>query len=598
MTNAHRYLEIVRSRGIRRKPLRKVYRNMRNEALFLMAYSHLYANNGATTPGVDCEDTVDGMSVERIRKILKDLEEGRFTWKPVKRTYIEKKFSSALRPLGIPSWTDKLVQEVIRMILEAYYEPQFRPCSHGFRPNKGCHTALTEIYRTWAGVKWFIETDIKGCFETIDHDVLTGILRRHIEDERFLKLIRGMLKAGYVDGWEYHRTYSGTPQGGIVSPLLANIMLHEVDVYIEDVLIPNHTRGTTRKSNTAYQTARQRAIRAKKRGDRQAYKDAKTLQRSLPVGDPMDSEYARLRYVRYADDSLFGFIGTKAEAEQIKCEVRHFCETLKLAVSDEKTLITHARTGKARFLNYLIGVIWDNAKIAGANGRKIRGRNGQIILTVPEDVPKSWIMGVKRERKIIRHRCELQNNSDYDIIMSYESKVQGLINYYELAHDVYSKMSRIRYVYKESLLKTLAAKHHTSSTKIAKKYRQYTADGRKIIAVTIERKQKPPLVASYGRKPIRQNRNAIPHDEKPPMTIHRTELLERLLHSTCEVCGEKGYVEGHHIRKLKDLRRSKEKPKWAQIMIAMKRKTLFVCKKCHTDIHAGRYDGAQLTQFC
>ncbi|MBU1746243.1 MAG: reverse transcriptase/maturase family protein [Chloroflexi bacterium] len=213
------YLEILRDRGERKLPLRRVYRHLQDRELFLRAYAKLYANEGALTPGVDPRDTADGMSLERIDRIIEALRAGTYRWRPVRRAYIPKK-SGKLRPLGVPSWEDKLLQEAVRIVLSAYYEPQFSDASHGFRPGRGCHTALQSILFRWTGTKWFIEGDIKGCFDNIDHDKLLEIIERDIQDGRLIKLLRGMLKAGYMEDWRYHRTYSGAPQGGVLSPLL------------------------------------------------------------------------------------------------------------------------------------------------------------------------------------------------------------------------------------------------------------------------------------------------------------------------------------------------------------------------------------------
>jgi group II intron reverse transcriptase/maturase len=352
MLDTQKYLELVRNRGKGGKELSRVYRGIKRKGLFLRAYANLYANDGALTPGIDPHDTVDGMSVRRIDNIIRKLEEGAIKWKPVRRTYIEKKKSSKKRPLGIPGWKDKLLQEAIRIVLETYYEPQFRDSSHGFRPNRGCHTALTAIQYQWHGMKWFIEGDIKGCFDNIRHEKLLEILGKQIKDERLLKLIRGLLNAGYMEDWVYHTTYSGTPQGGIISPLLANIYLNELDTFVEDDLIPKYTKGDTRKRkwNPVYQRLNQRAIRAQKRKDIQAYRKAIQAKRHVPVC--RDDGCTWLRYVRYADDFLLGFAGTKREAEEIKQEIKTFLESLKLELSEDKTYVTNSRTGTARFLNY------------------------------------------------------------------------------------------------------------------------------------------------------------------------------------------------------------------------------------------------------
>jgi group II intron reverse transcriptase/maturase len=236
MRDAQTYLEIVRDRGERRLGLKRVYRNLRNKELFLRAYAKLYANQGALTPGTDPKDTVDGMSLKRIDRIIADLEAGTYRWKPSRRSYIPKK-NGKLRALGMPGWRDKLLQQVIHCVLSAYYEPRFSRVSHGFRPGRGCHTALQSIMCTWRGTKWFIEGDIRGCFDEIGHEKLLEVIGRSIKDQRLLKLLRGMLKVGYLEDWKYQQTYSGTPQGGIISPLLANIFLNELDKYVEEVLI-------------------------------------------------------------------------------------------------------------------------------------------------------------------------------------------------------------------------------------------------------------------------------------------------------------------------------------------------------------------------
>jgi group II intron reverse transcriptase/maturase len=217
MRTAETILNIIQDRGRRGLPLDDVYRQLYNPAMYLRAYAKLSKNDGAMTPGTT-EETVDGMSTEKIAKIIEAIRYERWQWKPVRRIAIPKR-KGGKRPLGMPTWTDKMVQEVIRAILEAYYEPQFSRHSHGFRPKRGCQTALTEIQKTWTGTKWFIEGDIKGCFDNLDHHTLMHILREKIQDNRFLRLIEGALKAGYCEEWTYHPSLSGSPQGGIVTLL-------------------------------------------------------------------------------------------------------------------------------------------------------------------------------------------------------------------------------------------------------------------------------------------------------------------------------------------------------------------------------------------
>lgn len=208
----------------------RLYRYLLRPDLYFAAYKNLYANKGASTKGVD-DDTADGFSKEKVERIIQSLAKESYTPKPARRSYIKKKNSKKQRPLGIPTFTDKLVQEALRLIFEAVYEPTFSPCSHGFRPNRSCHTALKSLKREFTGVSWFIEGDIKGCFDNIDHHTLVQILQEKVKDARLLKLIWKFLKAGYLEDWKYHATYSGCPQGGIISPLLANIYLNELDKF-------------------------------------------------------------------------------------------------------------------------------------------------------------------------------------------------------------------------------------------------------------------------------------------------------------------------------------------------------------------------------
>ncbi|WP_207401264.1 reverse transcriptase/maturase family protein, partial [Actinomadura roseirufa] len=431
MQNAETVLGVLRERGRRRLSCDELYRQLFNPQMYLLAYGRIYSNKGAMTPGSTGE-TADGMSQTRIDRIIGAMRHERYRFKPVRRVHIPKK-NGKTRPLGMPTWSDKLVGEVVRLLLEAYYEPQFSEHSHGFRPGRGCHTALSRVARTWNGTTWFIEGDISDCFGTLDHQFMLSILAEKIHDARFLRLVRNMLRAGYLEDWKWHATLSGAPQGGVVSPILSNIYLHRLDKFVETVLIPEYTRGTTRVRNREYRRVAQAATKARRRGDRATARELQKLQRTLPSMDPADPGYRRLRYVRYADDTLLGFAGPKADAERIKQRLAEFLrDDLRLELSREKTLITHARTGAASFLGYEITVQHANRKIT----RGGRAANGAVGLRVPRSVIRAKIASYYRRGKPAP-RDRLVNEDDYTIVSTYGAEYRGVVQYYLLAGDVH-----------------------------------------------------------------------------------------------------------------------------------------------------------------
>jgi group II intron reverse transcriptase/maturase len=577
-------LGVLRERGRKGLPCTQLYRQMFNRELYLTAYGNIYSNQGAMTPGAN-EEIADGMSEEKIEQIIGLMRNERYRFSPARRIYIPKK-NGRLRPLGLPSWSDKLVGEVVRLLLEAIYEPQFSRWSHGFRRNRGCHTALRDIQNTWTGTTWFIEGDISDCFGSLDHEILLRILAEKIHDQRFLRLIRNMLKAGYLEDWEYRDSLSGCPQGGVVSPILSNVYLDKLDKFIEQELIPQYTRGTRRKCNPEYDRIQYRLARARKRGDRAAARDLEKQLRSLPASDPMDPGYRRLKYTRYADDHILGFIGPKAEAEEIKAKLAKFLrETLGLELNQQKTLITHARSQHARFLGYDITVQHSRDKITG--GR--RTVNGTIALRVPRDVIKAQIARYRRRGKP-SHRPRLQNLDDYDIVRKYGAEYAGVVNYYLLARDVY-RLTTLRWNAESSMLRTLARKHRSSVAKMAARHKAKieTSDGlRTCFEARKHREGKKDLVARFGGIILRQDRRAVIRDPVPaPAAYPRKELVKRLRTRECELCETGTTVTVHQVTGLKTLGKpGPGQPAWAALMAKMRRKTLIVCAPCHDWIHA------------
>ncbi|MCW2913843.1 MAG: RNA-directed polymerase [Actinomycetia bacterium] len=585
MQSAETVLGVLRERGRRGLPCNELYRQLFNPHMYLVAYGRLYSNHGAMTPGADGE-TVDGMSLVKIGRIIDALRHERYRFQPVKRTYIPKK-NGKKRPLGLPSWSDKLVGEVVRLLLEAYYEPQFSDRSHGFRPGRGCHTALTEVVNTWAGTTWFVEGDISDCFGSLDHDVMLGILGEKIHDNRLLRLLRHMLQAGYLEDWEWNATLSGAPQGGVASPILSNIYLDRLDKFVETVLVPEYTRGVRRANNPAYREMINVIARARYHGDRATVRELRKQLRSLPSKDLRDSGYRRLRYVRYADDHLLGFVGPKNEAEEIKARLTAFLrDDLKLELSEDKTLITHGRTEAASFLGYEITVQHNQRKLT--SGR--RAVNGAIGLRVPKAAIKAKCASYTQRGQPAR-RTQMVNLDDHVIISKYGAEYRGYVQYYLMAGDVH-RLNRLLWVAQTSMLKTLACKYDSTVPKMAAKYKATveTPHGLRVcMQVSTDRGNgRKPLVARFGGIPLKRQKKAVLDDQRPtPVAVPRKELISRLRAGRCELCEQRAEVQVHQVRKLADLARpGKPQPAWAQLMARKRRKTLVVCSFCHEHIHA------------
>lgn len=580
----------------------RLYRNLFNRDLFLLAYQNIYKSEGNMTKGTD-NKTIDGMSIKRIDTIISKLRDESYQPQPSRRTYIPKK-NGKMRPLGIPSFDDKLVQEVVRMILEAIYEGSFSKYSHGFRPNRSCHTALNQIQVTFTGVKWFVEGDIKGFFDNINHNKLIGILSERIKDERFLRLMRKFLRAGYMEDWTYHNTYSGTPQGGIVSPILANIYLDKLDSFMH-TLKERFDKGKFRRiSDKAYEFEKRRGVLAKKLRNSENEEEKSALAEQIkvidrerlkfPHSDPFDESFKRLWYVRYADDFLVGVIGSKEDAILIKQQIKEFISNeLMLELSEEKTLITHSKK-KARFLGYDIYVRRSNATKRNKNGVKHRFLNGTVCLELPTEIMRKKLLEYKameiettfygKENWKAIARYYLKDNDDLEILDQYNSEIRGFRNYYSIANNS-SHANSFGYIMQYSMFKTYATKYRKSMKKMMRKYQIGKDFG--VIYTDKKGNVKTRLFynGGFARKPMQKNAmvDVIPQTVK---YSSKTSLMARLSAGKCELCGKENVdIEIHHVRKLKDL---KGKDYWERFMIARNRKTLALCTECHDKLHAGK----------
>jgi len=577
----------------------RLYRILYNKNMYLLAYQNIYANEGNMTKGTDGE-TIDGMSLKRIDDIIAKMRDESYQPKPSRRTYIMKKDGKRKRPLGIPAFIDKLVQEVIRMILEAIYEGSFENCSHGFRPDRSCHTALDQIQTRFTGVKWFIEGDIKGFFDNIHHDILIGILKERISDERFIRLIRKFLNAGYIEDWVYHKTYSGTPQGGIISPILANIYLNKLDKYMQEYIL-KFNKGKNRKRNPKYrklEVKRKNLVDKLKKADTNVDKDSilkeirqvEMERRDVPYSLPMDDSYKRMQYVRYADDFLIGVIGSKKDCEIVKKDIAEFLsQKLGLELSQEKTLITHGQK-KARFLGYSIYVRKSNLPKKDKLGRKVRNYGGRIVLEIESSTIRDKLLSLKamkityvdgKEIWKFKARYSMKDNDDLEILRTYNSEIRGFYNYYSIANNS-SIINSFKYIMEYSMYKTYATKYRTTKHNMIEKYRINKDFGVKY--KTKDGKEKVCLFYNEGFKRKDINRNAdVDNVTDKRFYLGRTSLIQRLEAGRCELCGAENVpIEIHHVRKLKDLNGKKF---WEKFMIARRRKTLALCHNCHVDLH-------------
>lgn len=577
----------------------RLYRILFNEELFYVAYQKIASNGGSTTKGSDGR-SIDEMSLARIETLIASLKDESYQPHPSRRVHIPKK-NGKTRPLGIPAFEDKLVQEVVRMILEAIYEGHFETTSHGFRPKRSCHTALLHIQKTFSGAKWFIEGDIKGFFDNIDHDVLVGILRERISDDRFIRLIRKFLKAGYVEDWTFHNTYSGMPQGGIVSPILANIYLDKLDKYVKEY-IRHFDMGTKRrpgKESNDLANERKRTVRKLKKvkdGTEKAalvarLKAIEQERAAFPSGDEMDGSYRRLKYIRYADDFILGVIGSKEDALRIKEDIKSFLsESLALELSEEKTLITH--TGKsAKFLGYEITVTRNNHQRRDVQGRLRRTYGKRVWLNVSMATLRDKLLEygameikLRNGKEIWKPKCRsgLIFNDDLEILDRYNRETVGFCNYYLIANNCVV-LHNFRYIMEYSMYKTFAGKYRSTVRKINKKYRL-----NKLFTVKYEQKgvikSRTFYKTSFKRRTTAFNGSC---DIEPYSIadVSRTNLTDRLKAEKCELCGATGKLIMHHVRNLKDL---KGKESWKRLMSARKRKTIALCPSCHRLRHLGK----------
>lgn len=500
-TNPFHQLDVIRNASQKGNIITDCYRLMYKKELWMKAYAKLYPNAANLTKGTS-EVTIDGLSLQKMDETIEKLKNGTFRFAPVRRVCIPKA-NGKKRQVGVPNFKDKLVQEVMRMILANVYEPILSNHSHGFREGRSCHTALSQIKNTWKGLTWCIEGDIKGCFDHMDHSVLVNLISKRIDDHRFLLLIHNALTSGVIETSTYHNTDSGTPQAGRISPLLANIYLHEFDLFVE-----------------------------------------KQMENFDKITDPMDKIDQRMKYVRYADIFVIGIAGCKDSAINVKGWIKDFLEQkLHLELREEKALITHLEN-PIPFLGYEFRK-WDERKGTRVSYKSHKQPmrkttlSGAIKLEIPEKKIKDFAIANgygNLDNFKSMHRANLMNHSELEILYTYNAELRGIANYYKLANN-YHHLDKLFYLAESSFLKTIAKKRRSTSRKVASSMRTHKQG-----VLCLVRKDKhgnDKLHQLVKLKDMPKHHGAIKVDEYEISS--RTDFKKRLLAKACgTIEGQKG----------------------------------------------------------
>jgi Retron-type reverse transcriptase len=558
------------------------------------------------TKGVD-GTTLDGTSLETFRDLIAEIRDESYTPKPSRRVYIPKA-NGKLRPLGVPSVKDKIVQEIVRTILECIYDspkgPTFLEVSHGFRSNRSTHTALKDVVTRWSGTKWWIEGDIKAFFDEIDHEILISLLRKRIEDDRFINLIRKFLKAGYVEDDVFVRTPKGTPQGGLLSPILANVYLHEFDRWVTTLSKSLH-KGDKRKANPLWRRYnRQRSYILNKCKGKPNTEEAERISELndliaiTPSVDINDPDFIRVRYIRYADDWLIGVTGPKRLAEEIKEKATQFFKRYKLELSPEKTKITVA-TDRADFLGFEIAVPTYKEPLL----QKFKASNHSVHTkrrSAARNTVALWVSFEKLCKKLHEERFITYDKNGVpisisktsyvhldpdEIVKRYNAIKRGIINYYRPVRNP-SVLRRFDYLLRMSLAKTLAHKYRTSMK------RQFQLRGRSLRVVKEVKGKK--WETSYYECDLSRDELAFSNGSQELDLLFKrfTKTTKSKLGLDCCICGG-GPCDMHHLKHLRKGGVTVVKG-FDKIMAKINRKQIPVCRPCHMRIHKGEYDGMAL----
>jgi group II intron reverse transcriptase/maturase len=584
---------------------------IKQNGLWYAAYIKLRRNSGSNTPGPDGE-TITALTHNRILEIRKSVLDNTFKWTGVRQIMIPKPGKPGkLRPLGIPSINDRLVQEVLRTTLEPIFEPSFDPQSFGFRPQRDCHTALKWVNTNMKDSIWFIEGDIQNYFPTIDHQILMELLGRRIQDRLVLGLLRDGLKAKVFQKDKPTRISTlGTPQGGILSPMLSNIYLHELDKFMAQLSL--EYRGTVQPSARRKNLEYQKLMRAGRK------KDVRNLK--IPRNDPFQTGYRSCKYIRYADDFIVGVNGSRAMAEEIRERIQKFLlSILRIELNMEKTAVTHISKG-IKFLGHKF------SRRPFFTKQVRRGRVTSRRMSLPIlDIDSERIISRLQETGFCDGSGEPKPNFRYMSLPQAEtnSKVnailRGLSNWARLAGNRRTVIARCAYILRYSIAKMYAAKFKLG--RVAAVFKAGNNDlskpiGRRVKSVTdgVDGKDlEGILYSNYHKIPKREHaklqKNWKPgyaqnlednaaldtfvetiaksgrSSSKDPLIAAGWRLSRSLSRkgTPCEVCGTYIGVEMHHVNPIKNIPKSKSLLQRHKMSI--ERKQIPLCRKHHLERH-------------
>lgn len=583
-----------------------------SKPMLLAAYWSLRSKPGMMTKGSD-EETLDNISMKWFEKTSEDLTKERYQPKPARRVYIPKP-NGKKRPLGIASPRDRIIQQAMKMVLEYKLEPTFLETSHGFRPNKSCHTALKEI-RSWKGVAWFVEGDIKGFFDNIDHRILANLLQKHFKDTRLINLYWKFVKAGYIE-WDtkkiqYTTSEMGVPQGGIISPLLSNLILNEFDAYVDKLKKEwDKKRGKEKDKiiNPIYDRTHSRLQYLKKKIQKKGkfsaeyYEIKKEIrevvkkQRQLNSSIPNPKAHPIFKYVRYADDWIIGIWGSRKAALELKTNLKEFLRELKLTLSEEKTLVTNAKKDKARFLGIEIKRFASNRStiLTKSNVLKRNRRipSGNIWMALPlQSIVHRLVTKGFIERKKKKWVCKTKLNfislPMRDVILRYRAIYNGFYNYYRFTDNI-KQIRKIYWILKESLRKTLSRKFKLAKRNLLKKYGEYLekncqTSGGSTTSINF-------YYPIPTKNPMDFATNIEPVD---PLYAGLWKIRTiTSLGEKCSSCESTQDLEMHHLKHIRTIN-VKLSP-FDRDLAKINRKQILLCKECHTKVHKGEYKGKSL----